>query len=231
MTSATHRTPEETKKHYVSLMGEELGSLFYALWQEVIWLHIEWHEFVELFGTKPSRIEVMNSAAPQFFRIVQDELFDMIVLRIARLTDSPKSVGKSNLTIRQLSTRIDEGAFQREVAELIDAAVTAANFCRDRRHRRIAHRSLDLSLGVPNEPLPGMSRENIRAAMAGLSNVLNAVSFHYANSKTEFGLVSNLGGALALIRVLDDGVQKKTERMACLKRGEVPSDSTRRQDL
>jgi hypothetical protein len=76
-----------------------------------------------------------------------------------------------------------------------------------------------------------MTRQNVSAAMEGLSNVLNAVSFHYVNSTTEFGLVSNLGGALALIRVLDDGVQKKAERMACLKRGEAPSDSARRQNL
>jgi hypothetical protein len=88
----------------------------------------------------------MNEAAPQFFRIVQDELFDMIVLRIARLTDPPKSAGKSNLTIQQLPARINEELFRREVADLVDAAVTAANFCRDRRHRRIAHRDLDLSL-------------------------------------------------------------------------------------
>src|SRR5205807_6827029 len=100
--TATHRTPEETRNHYVSQMGGELGNLFYALWQEVAGLHNEWHEYVQLFGTNQSRIALMNEAAPAFFRIVQDELFDMTVLRIARITDPPKSAGKSNLTIRQL---------------------------------------------------------------------------------------------------------------------------------
>jgi hypothetical protein len=76
-----------------------------------------------------------------------------------------------------------------------------------------------------------MTRENISAAIAGLSSVLNAVSFHYVNSTTEFGLVSNLGGAVVLIRILDDGVQKQAERMACLKRGKVPNDSVHRQNL
>jgi hypothetical protein len=235
MTSAIHRTPEETKNHYVAAMGEDLGRVFYALWQEVVWLHNEWDEYVQLFGTKPSRIALMNDAAPRFFRMIQDELVDLIVLRIARLTDPPKSTGKSNLTIQQLPTQINDQSFSNEVLNLVkaavEAAVAAAEFCRTRRHRRIAHSALDLSLGVQKEPLPDLTRENIAATIASLAKVLNAVSFHYLNSTTEFGLVSNLGGALALIRILDDGVQKRAERMASLKRGEVPNNNVRRQNL
>jgi hypothetical protein len=229
--TSTHRTPEETKNHYISQMGDELGSLFYALWQEVVWLHVEWHEFVQLFGTKPARIAVMNDAAPQFFRLVRDELLDMIVLRIARLSDPPKSTGKSNLTIQQLPARINEESFRHEVVTLIDAVVAVAKFCRDRRHRRIAHRALDLSLGLPTQSLPDLTRENITAAIEGFSKVLNAVGFHYLQSTTEFGLVSDLGGAVALIRILDDGVQKKMERITGLKRGELPADNIRWQRL
>ena len=77
-------------------MGEELGSLYHALWQEVVWLHTEWGEYVQLYGTKPSRIRLLNEAAPSFFRLVQDGLFETTVLKIARLTDPPKSLGKPN---------------------------------------------------------------------------------------------------------------------------------------
>ena len=230
-TTATRRTPEETRNHYIVQMGEELGGLFYALWQEVAWLHNEWHEYSQLFGTKQSRIALMNEAAPAFFRIVQDGLFDMIVLRIACLTDPPKSVGKSNLTIQQLPARINDDSLRQKVTDLVNTAVAAADFCRDRRHRHIAHRALDVSLGVTTDPLPNVTRENIRGAMLGLAEVLNAVSYRYLNSTTDFGLVSNLGGAVALIRILDDGVQKKTERIAGLKRGELPADNTHRQGL
>jgi hypothetical protein len=181
-TTATRRTPEETRDHYISLMGEEPGSLFYALWQEVVWLHNEWHEYIQLFATKPSRIALMNEAAPAFFRIVQDGLFDMIVLQIARLTDPPKSVGKSNLTIRQLPERISDDPPRQKVTDLVNTAVTAANFCRERRHRHIAHRALELSLGVTTDPLPSVTRENISNAMAALAEVLNAVSDHYSKS-------------------------------------------------
>ena len=86
-------------------------------------------------------------------------------------------------------------------------------------------------MGVTADPLPDVTRKKISGAMSGLAEVLNAVSSHYSNSTTDFPLISDLGGAVALIRILDDGVQKKMERIAGLKRGELPADNIRRQRL
>jgi len=188
-------------------------------------------ENLQLFGTKQSRIARMNEAAPAFFRLVQDVLLDMSVLRIARLTDPPKSAGKSNLTIQQLPPGIKDEPPRQKVTDLANAAVAAAEYCRNRRHCRIAHRALDLSLGVTTDPLPDLTRENIDGAMAGFAEVLNAISYHYSNSTTDFALISNLRGAVALIRVLDDGVPKTKERIAALERGELPPDISRRLEL
>lgn len=233
MEPAKHRTPKETKDHHISSMGEELGRLFYALWQEVVWLHREWHEYVLLFGTKKSRIALMNDAAPEFFRIIQDGLFDLIVLRIARLTDPPKSVGKSNLTIQQLPLLIHDNPPQKTVIDLVNSAVAAANSCRERRHRHLAHRDLDLSLGVATNPLSNMTRANIDDAIAALAKILNAVSSHYLHSTTEFRSVSTHGGSVALLRIIDDGLERRAKRMADLERGEVPGgvERRRRQNL
>jgi len=224
MTSAIHRSPEETKNHYIAAMGEDLGRASYALWQEVVWLHNEWDEYVQLFGTKPSRITLMNKAAPRFFRMIQDELVDAVVIRIARLTDPPKSTGKSNLSIQQLPLLIKNESFSKEVLNLVTDALETAEFCRARRHRRIAHTSLDLALEVPKEPLTNLTRDNINAAMASLAKVLNAVTFHYLKSTTAFAVVSNPGGAQSLLRVVEYGLEKKEERMAALQRGELQHD-------
>lgn len=45
----THRTAEEAKIHYIEKMGDDLGTQFAALWQEVVRLHMKWGEYVELF--------------------------------------------------------------------------------------------------------------------------------------------------------------------------------------
>ena len=73
---SSQRTAEEVKQHHIEVMGEDLGSLYHALWNELAWLYSKWGEYVELFGTKLSRIDLVNRAAGLFFRIVQDSLWE-----------------------------------------------------------------------------------------------------------------------------------------------------------
>src|SRR5215208_4749544 len=91
----------ETKEQYIALLGAPLGTQYAELWQEIAELHLTWLEYLELFGTKKSRTDLLNSAAPQFFGMVQDRLRETVFLHIARLTDPPFSTGnheKTNLT-------------------------------------------------------------------------------------------------------------------------------------
>jgi len=70
------RTAEEAKAANIATMGESLGALYSALWQAVATIHFYWKEYVELFGTKPERLGLLNRAAPAFFRMLQDELWE-----------------------------------------------------------------------------------------------------------------------------------------------------------
>lgn len=87
----TWRNANEIKQENISKMGQELGALYSALCNELAVAHFYWHEYAELFGTKPERVELLNKAAPAFFRILQDELWEMSLLYLARLTDAPKT--------------------------------------------------------------------------------------------------------------------------------------------
>jgi hypothetical protein len=60
------RTAEQAKQDYVRAMGEPLGNLYHALWQEVAWLYVVWQEYVELYGSKSSRIDLLNEARRSF---------------------------------------------------------------------------------------------------------------------------------------------------------------------
>jgi AbiU2 len=80
-----------------------------------------------------------------------ERLFETCVLRIARLTDPPKSVDKSNLTIQTLPDRVTDGTLIARLNVLIQDAKTAAAFCRDSRNRQLAHKDLDLALGCCRE--------------------------------------------------------------------------------
>jgi len=56
----TTRTADEALRDYVVVMGDTLGRQYHALWQELAWLYSKWAEYIELFGTKPSRLELLK---------------------------------------------------------------------------------------------------------------------------------------------------------------------------
>jgi hypothetical protein len=218
---SNYRDAEEAQIEYIRCMGEPLGKLYSSLWQEVSWLNFKWIEYVELFGTKPSRIELLNKAAPAFFRMLQDLLLEDTIIHVARLTDPPKSVGKENLTVQALPPLIADPQVSKNVADLVQTAIDASYFCRDWRNRHIAHRDLKLANEEGATPLESASRQQMKQAIEAIAEVLNAVSSHYSESTTVFDIGGLPGGASLLLYVLDDGIKAQKERQERLKRGEI----------
>jgi hypothetical protein len=217
-------TAAEDKEQYIAAMGEELGTQYAELWREIAELHLTWLEFVELFGTSTSRVELLNRAAPSFFRIVQDRLWEAVALHIARLTDPPYSSGrkdKTNLTIRNLSHLIHEPAVKSEVERLCDEALAASAFAREWRNRRIAHRDLDLALGGNVQPLEFASKQEVTAALEALAGIMNAIARRYLDSTTSFGSIIRPSGARNLLYVIDDGLHAAAARREQIKAGDL----------
>lgn len=207
-----YRSAEEVKRYHIKMMGEPLGSLYHALLNELAWLHTKWREYIELFGTTPSRIDLMNQASGLFFRVVQVSLWEDTILHIARLTDPPISAGKKNLTIKRLPDLIEEMTLKARLSELIDLAVKKADFSRDWRNRHIAHQDLDLALSNGAQPLKSASRAKVKEALSSVTDVLNELSTHYMDSTTLFERISGSGGAVSLLHVLEDGLRADKKR-------------------
>jgi hypothetical protein len=202
-------------------MGQELGALYSALWQEHSWLHAKWHEFVVLFGTKPERIDLLNQAAPAFFRQVQDMFWEEIVLHIARLLDSPVSVGKPNLSFRRLPLCIDAPDLKHDVDSLVKACLDKGKFAKDWRNRHLAHRDLERAIGETPEPLAFASRQAVNEVMASMDAVLDAISQHYRGSETVFDFVAPHGGAEDLLYLLRDGLKYRDEKRKRIESGDM----------
>ncbi len=154
------QTPGEAKATNIAEMGEPLGELYSALWQAIATVHIYWKEYVELFGSKPERIDLLNRAAPAFFHMLQEELWELSLLGISRLTDPPKTgrAGRQNLTIQALPALISDAALKAQVTQLVADAVMETAFCRDWRNRRIAHNDLLLALQQPSPAITPILR-------------------------------------------------------------------------
>lgn len=225
------RTAEEARAHSIELMGPELGEIYAALWQEVAGIHSKWAEYVVLYGTKESRVDLLNRAAPRFARLIQDTLWEDVVLHIARLTDPPKSMGKHNLSLQSLTTHVDHPETDATVQRLVARAIEQAEFCRDWRNRHLAHRDLHLALARGAEPLKTGSRKAVREILETLGEILNAVSLHYVGSTTLFEFEPDAGGALSLLYALDDGLKAEVARRERRIRGCVDPDDYRPRDI
>ncbi len=229
--SSTQRTAAEAKLENIRIMGSDLGSLYDALWQDLAWVYHKWDEYVQLFGKQESRIELLNRAAPAFFRVVQDTLWEDVLLHIARLTDKAATSGKANLSVLRLPNLIDDAPLKSRLDELNMAVMASTEFCRDWRNRRIAHTDLGLALGHGVDPLLPASREKVKVALASIAAVLDAVSLHYKKSTTFFEVDGSPGGAVQLLYVIDDGLQANDERKKRWKQGLYSDDDTKHRDL
>lgn len=225
------RTADESKAHAIQLMGAPLGEVYSALWQEVAVIHSTWAEYVELFGTKESRIDLLNQAAPRFGRLIQDTLWERVILHIARLTDPPQSMGKGNLSIQSLPTLVDTPAVRDRVAGLVAGAISEAAFARDWRNRRLAHRDLQLALNPSATPLQSGSRLSVKTVLKSFGAVLDAVSLHYMDSTTYWDFHGAPGGALSLLYVIDDGLTADRARRDRLREGKFFPDDYKPRDL
>ena len=219
--SGNIRTAEQSKAQNIAAMGSELGELYSVLWQQVTWLYSKWGEYVALFGTKPNRIEILNSTAPVFFKTIQDGLWENILLHIARITDSQKSGKKDNLTFLRLPNLILNVGHKTSVEELLQISIDTSKFARDWRNRRIAHSDLKLVLDQGAEPLAPASKTQVQGALAAVAAVLNNLSNTYLDSTTMFDFASepSAGGALSMLKYLRAGKDAELQRFARLKSG------------
>lgn len=208
--------PNEVRQKYIKLMGNDLGEVYYELWQDVNTLHIEWKEYVELYGTTPSRIDMLNETASQFFYIVEKSLWNTILIHITRLTDPPQFRNRKNLSLEQLSVLLSDHKLKSKLATNIKEAIEKSKFCRDWRNRLIAHNDYELALLDTAKPLDLASRKLVNEAIKAIDNVMDCISMYYEKSTTAFDLIDDINGAHSLLYYLNSGLKfekKRKERL------------------
>lgn len=217
---ATSRSADEVRRHYELSMGPDLGAAFHRLWNDLAVLHLTWSEYRSVFGTSEARIVLMNRAASGFLGIVEDVLWNDVVLRIYRFTDRTKS--RETLSLRYLLPLIVDYKTRLEVIRLIEVAEAKGGFARDWRNRLLAHRDLQLALTPEVRPLDPASREGAQDAIDAITNVLGHVERQFCGSEpTMFEHISQLGNGEALLRVLRDGIEARDAAVNRLGTGEV----------
>ncbi|MBY5959438.1 hypothetical protein KUV50_14905 [Membranicola marinus] len=202
------KTANEIKAKMVNKLGQEFGTLFYSLHNEIIRLTYQWLEFKELYGVKESRILLMNEAAPFFFYTIQRVLWNHLLIGVTRITDPKKSVGKRNITLRAVEDFIEDKSFQSEFASAIKELCEASKFCRDWRNKKIVHIDYDLSMKKPGvKPLEKATREKFGIVIEKIQSLYNKVHQEYFDSSIAFYLMNSSPGAKAMLHRIEDGME------------------------
>lgn len=203
-------TGDELKQRNIAVMGDDLGKQYTALFQEFTALYLYWKEFLELFGTNDKRIDRLNKAAPGFFQMLQDQQFETNVLHLARLTNSPETGKKLNLTVCNLPNLVTDEGLKKQLYALVEDVRQKTEFCRDWRNRRFAHRDLMLAMQDGGaKPLPAATKEKFFEALQAMSDLLNLMERFYFKGACSFADVAPHNGAATLLFILGFGVRER----------------------
>jgi hypothetical protein len=209
----SYQTAEEVKQEHLEKFGPELGSIFHRLHNEIVFLHIKWCEFEELYSHK-DRVELMNDISPNFFFYLQNLLLEDVVLGITRISENKEFNGKTNLTIRLFPDLVNV-SIKGDAGKLIKRIYKESSFCRDRRNRKIGHLDRELALDDKAEPLEKTNRNKVNKVLDSLAELMNLIQKHYMNSSTYYRIDSNHGYGLLL--QAQDGVRFQNLRFKFLK--------------
>jgi hypothetical protein len=210
---ATVITEDEIRAAKLAAMGEALGEVHFLLWKDLTWLHFEWDQYAVLFGTDPSRVDVMNAAAPRFFWSLDRVLWQDILLGLSRLGDPPGTGGQRNLTFLRLLRVLPAEGPEDELLRAIDNYEKKSRFAREWRHALFAHRDLGYASDPDVHPLPEASRAGVIDALSAASEVMNVVELHYQESSTAYDMAHEpIGGGYDLLYYLDRGLHARETR-------------------
>ena len=216
---ATSRTPDEMLQDYTAAMGPKLGPAFHRLYNDNAWLHMKWNEFLKLFVKSPAQMRELNTAASGFFHQVQELWWDDMLLHIFRMTDKRTDVLSVHTLLREAPASLKP-----TIESHIAVITPATEFARHARHNSIAHRNLNVALGVT--PLTLGSRNDIRGALKAIDDLLHAIEFHFLKTNpTNYDFLDNIGGVDSLLDIVDRGLKSRDAQFGYFRSSHPPDPS------
>jgi AbiU2 len=192
-------------------MGKDLGATYYHIMNHIVILRISWQDYLDLFGTNPERIGILNEAAGPFMGRLQHRLYEAAVLGICRLTDKDESRGGyERLSILKLKSQVPKEKVEllRRANAAVMKALKLAEPCRDLRDALYAHADYKVAIGQFQRP-SAPDRKHIGEALDALSDVVKLLWHEYFSAELYLSQDSIDGqrSALDLLLTVDDGLK------------------------
>lgn len=159
-------------------------------------------EYQSLFSDR-THVDLLNGIAGELFALIQYVLWDDLLLRLTRLTDSVGRPDQRRLTIQLLPDRFayDEPEKAEALENLVGRACRTTEFARDWRNRMIAHRDFRLARdgAIPRlapflDPSEKKAEPPMEASLAQVAEALAAIQT-VINTSLGYELLGHGGGA------------------------------------
>lgn len=195
-------------------MPTELETAFGALKEDINWLHAKWKFYRQLFADDTAgRVAVLNEAAGFSFYAIQEVFWRDAVLHLARLVDRASTAQQQNLCLASLPPLVDDSGLRTDTETLLENARATCAFAVRWRHKQLAHKDLQHALATAADPLPGISRADIEAALQAIRNLMNRIDFHYNDAHHAYEhIVLGPGDGDGLAYIVNLGLDAETER-------------------
>jgi hypothetical protein len=184
-----------------STMPVALAAQFEPLFKEIMWLTAKWSEFLKLYAADKETIDLINRSAGYFFVIVQDTLWDDVLLHLTRLSGPARTGKNKNLSIFQFPLLVDSDTLRAKLESLLNERDEVFAFADRHRNKRLAHHDLAVAItGISS--VPGSSRLQIRKAIQFLQDYARVIYAHYTDTDFIFERFDNTHDANRLLRLL-----------------------------
>lgn len=214
------QSAKEIKQEYIEKMGPELGKIFYSIRNDLILLTDKWNEFETLYTIK-TRVKLFNHVAPFFSFLVQNIMWENLILSIARLIDPKESTWRKTISFQTIPEYIVDGNLKNKINLRIQNLIEIGRFSKDWRNRKIAHKEFDLIINDEKaKPLETIKINSIKEFLAEFHTFLNEIDSHYLNSTTIYTVIERSGGALALLYKIEEGIRFDKLNLEMKKKGD-----------
>lgn len=195
---------ERPWEHYSDLPKDErFGAVLRFCTLETAKIKYELRIFRGLYSSDPRRVEVLNRAAPEIAQLLQDLLFDDIVMRLCRLLDPPEDRrGNVNYGLKLLIVLAPKD-LPVDVATQVKVACDLTGNLKDRRDKHIAHndgrsKRADCAIGW-------VSLADIQAALDRIDDVIVRLHLISQNISIDTCPISAREPEMQLLRALHLG--------------------------
>jgi hypothetical protein len=107
--------------------------------------------------------------------MVQQTMWEDVLLHTARLIDREVTGRKANLTVRRLPSAVADPMQSAELAKLVNDAVSRCDAARQWRHAHLAHRDLGRAMGAGTITLPAVTLNVVEDALDSIRSIMRVL--------------------------------------------------------